>query len=122
MQPNEKFRSDLDQALRRSGGASEPMKLESLRAYFLGFFRKSVPEETLADLFATFQEKWRRDEDKALAWLGGVGSVLLQDYDGTPLSKEDWAGLRESVSLDQGSIDLDLLSYVMTLVVDHGAL
>lgn len=122
MQPTEKFRSDLDHALRRSGEASEPMKLESLRNYFYGFFRKNVPEETLADLFASFLGKWREDEEKALAWLGGVGSLLLQDYDGTPLSKEDWAGVREAITLDQGSIDLDLLSYVMTLVVDHGAI
>lgn len=120
MQATDKFRSDLDLALRRAGSSAEASRLEALRSHFYSSFR-NVPEGTLADLFTAFLAKWREGETKALDWLGGVGSLLLMDYDGTAFSKADWAEIREAVELEQGDIDLDLLTYVMTLVLDHGA-
>ncbi len=120
MQPTDKFRSDLGQSLRR-GGSSEKAQLESLRAFFLRSF-PAVSDEAKAALFAVFLEKRRSDPEAATAWLAGAGSVLLMDYDGTTFSREDWADIREAVTLDAERIDMDLLEYVMTLVLDHGAL
>ncbi|HET7838417.1 MAG TPA: hypothetical protein VFL04_01570 [Rectinemataceae bacterium] len=120
MQPTDKFRTDIDQALRR-GGADDRARLESLRSFFYRSF-PGVSEEAKASLFAAFLEKWRAEPEGAKAWLAGAGSVLFMDYDGTPFSREDWAELREAVSIDAERIDMDLLEYVMTLVLDHGAL
>lgn len=121
MQAIDKFHSDLNSALKRSGGAPETMRLEALRQFFYNEFR-SVPEEALAGLFTSFLEKWREGEEKALAWLGGVASLLMMDYDDTLFTKAEWADIKESVILGEDEIDLELLSYIMGLVLDHGAL
>jgi len=121
MQPTDKFRGDLDSCLRRCGDAPEQRKIEALRAHFLSYFR-ALPQETLAALFATFVEKRRADPERAMTWLSGVGSLLLMDYDGTPFDRGEWEEIREAVNLDSGEMDLDLLSYVMTEIVEHGAI
>jgi hypothetical protein len=122
MQDTDKFRTDLDRAIKRArSAASGTVDLEALRTFFYGSFR-NAPEESLAAFFSTFIEKWRADEEEATGWLASVGSILLMDYDGRPLSKADWQDIRESMALSAGEADLELLSYVMTLVVDHGAI
>lgn len=121
MQAIDKFHSDLASTLKRAGAAPDAQRLEALRQFFYTEFR-SVPEEALAGLFTTFLEKWRDGEEAALAWLGGVSSLLMMDYDGTPFTKDEWVDIKESIVLGEDEIDLELLSYVMGLVLDHGAL
>jgi hypothetical protein len=120
MQAVDKFRSDLDRAARKTSG-SDSARLESLRLFFLREF-PSVSKETMAALFDCFREKWSSGEEGALAWLGAVGSILLQDYDGSPLSTRDWQDLRDALSLGAEEMDLELLGYAMSLVLDHRAL
>jgi hypothetical protein len=121
MQPTDKFRTDLDQAARRAAGKGEAAEIEALRAFFYRSFPK-VGEETKSALFASYLEKRRDSVEAAAAWLSGVGSILLMDYDGTPFSKSDWIDIREAVVLEEDALDIDLLEYVMSLVLDHGAL
>jgi hypothetical protein len=119
MLPVDKFKTDLDQALRRAGPGNGA--LASIR----GFFEREFPAvrgETGDALMADFADKWRADPEAAAAWLGTVGSVIMQDYDGSPLSPEDWAGLREAFSAGSDELDLDLLTYAMSLVLEHKAL
>lgn len=120
MQPVDKFRSDLDQAMRRAGGpgGGEPTPL---RAFFDRQF-PAVRGETGDALFADFAERMAADPEAAAQWLGAVGSIILMDYDGTPLSRKDWAGLREAFEAGSEELDLDLLTYAMSLVLEHGAL
>lgn len=125
----EKFKSDLDQALRRAGAGAgagaAPSPGSPPPAGLRAFFERSFPGvrgETGAAILADFAEKWRADPAAALAWLGTVGSILLQDYDGEPLSREDWVSLREAFSAGSEEVDIDLLTYAMSLVLDHGAL
>jgi hypothetical protein len=119
MQPVEKYRTDLDQALRRAGSGTGA--LASIRAFFEREF-PAARGETADALIADFAEKRRVDPEAAAVWLGTIGSILLKDYDGSPLSPEDWAGLREAVSAGSGELDIELLTYVMSLVLEHGAL
>jgi hypothetical protein len=121
MQPTDKFRSDLDQAAHRAAGRGEAAEIEALRGFFYRSFPK-VGEEAKAALFATYLERRRASVPDAALWLGGVGSVLMMDYDGTPFEKADWEEIREAVVLEEEALDIDLLEYVMSLVVDHGAL
>jgi hypothetical protein len=120
MQPVDKFHTDLDQAMRRAEG-SGPAALASLRAFFDRQF-PAVRGETANALFADFAQKRRADPEAAAAWLQAVGSIILMDYDGSPLSAEDWAGLREAFAAGSDELDLDLLTYAMSLVLEHGAL
>jgi hypothetical protein len=121
MQPTDKFRVDLDQAARRAAGRGEAAEIEALRTFFFRSFPK-VGEEAKSALFASYLERRRADAAKASAWLSGVGSVLLLDYDGTPFGVDDWRDVKEAIVLEEEAIDIGLLEYVMSLVLDHGAL
>ena len=121
MQPTDKFRTDLDQAARRAAGRGEAAEVEALRSFFFRSFPK-VGEETKSALFASYIEIRRLSAEKAAAWLAGVGSILYMDYDGTAFTKAEWADIREAIVLEEASVDMELLEYVMSLVLDHGAL
>jgi hypothetical protein len=121
MQPTDKFRTDLDQAARRAAGKGEAAEIEALRTFFFRSFPK-IGEETKSALFASYLEERRTSAEKAAAWLAGVGSLLFMDYDGTKFTKAQWGDIREAIVLEEESIDIELLEYVMSLVLDHGAL
>jgi len=119
MLPAEKFKTDLDQALRRAGPGNGA--LASIRGFFEREF-PSVRGETGDALMADFADKWRSDPSAAAAWLGTVGTIIMRDYDGSPLSALDWAGLREAFAAGSDELDLELLTYAMALVLEHKAL
>jgi hypothetical protein len=48
--------------------------------------------------------------------------VLMMDYDGTAFSEADWREIRDAVALEEAYLDIELLEYVMSLVLEHGAL
>jgi len=95
--------------------------MEAVREFFFHSF-PTVPDEAKAALFTSFLEAWSSSPERATAWLAGVGSILLMDYDGTPFSPEEWADIRDSLSVAQNELDVDLLGYALSLVLDHGAL
>lgn len=117
----DKFRHDMDAALRRAGSDPVEQRQAAARRCFEEGFR-ALPQETVAALLASFEGRFRADEEKATAWLGGMASILLQDYDGTAFDAADWADLKEAADVGADEMDLDLLTYVMGLVLDHGAL
>lgn len=122
MQEIDKFRKNLDAALKRSASSGEAKRLEDLRQFFYQEFRP-IPQEALAAFFVSFLEVRRKDgEERGLAWLGGIASLLLQDYDGTDFSRDEWVDIKESLLVAQEEIDMDLLSYIMAFVLDHKAL
>jgi hypothetical protein len=121
MQPTDKFRTDLDQAARRAAGRGIAAEVEALRSFFFHSFPK-VGEEAMSSLFGAYLERRRASPDAASGWLSGVGSILMMDYDGTPFDKADWEEIREAIVLEEDKLDIELLEYVMSLVVDHGAL
>lgn len=119
MRETDKFRSDLERAARGRGGAGASN--DSLRSFFYRSF-PGVGEEAKSALFASYLERARASEEKAAEWLAGVGSVLMMDYDGSELSQADWRELRDAIALEEGDLDIGLLEYVMSLVLEHGAL
>jgi hypothetical protein len=121
MQPIDKFKADLDTAARRASGGGEAAEVEALRSFFHRSFPR-VGEEAKAALFASYLGRRRDSVEKAAAWLAGVGSILMMDYDGTPFAKEDWEDVREAIVLEEESLDIELLEYILSLVLDHGAL
>jgi hypothetical protein len=125
MQDCDKFRSDLEDWEKRTNSDKEGPRMESLRRLFFRCLR-GIPDEVLAGLFLTFQDKYLREgEDSRLnarEWLGGTVSLLLGEYDGTPFTQEEWRDIRETVNAGAGEIDLDLLTQIMELVMEHDAL
>ncbi len=121
MHASDKFRTDLGAALARASKADGGLAANDIDFFFRRNF-PAVPQGTRDDLLASFLERASRDRQKAEAWLGTVASIFFMDYDDTPLSDEDWAELRESTNLGADELDLELLSYVMGLVLDHHAL
>jgi hypothetical protein len=119
MREIDKFRSDLERASRGQGEAKAPA--ESLRAFFYRSF-PSIGEEAKSALFAAYLERRRASEDGAADWLAGVASVLMMDYDGTAFSEADWREIRDAAALEEGDLDIELLEYVMSLVLEHGAM
>ncbi len=119
MRETEKFRSDLGRAAGRTPGGAAA--IESLRSFFYKSF-PSVGEEAKASLFASYLERRRESPDSALDWLAAVGSVLAMDYDGSALTERDWRDIRDAVALEEEDLDIELLEYVMSLVLDNGAL
>ncbi len=122
MQAIDKLKSDLDDWARRNGAAAHDAKaLDGLRMTFSRSVG-SVPSETLAALFTAFLALYGGNREKALNWLGGVGSLLLMDYDGTEFSRAEWEEIREILTLDAGEIDMEILSYVLSQVMEHGGI
>jgi hypothetical protein len=58
----------------------------------------------------------------AIDWLGGVGSLLLMDYDDTTFTTDEWSEIRELLTVDAGEIDIEVLSYILGQVLEHGGL
>ncbi len=119
MRETDKFRSDLGRtAGRASSGAAA---IESLRSFFYRSFPR-VGEEAKASLFASYLERRRLSPDSALDWLAGVGSILAMDYDGSSFTEGDWRDIRDAIALEEENLDIELLEYVMSLVLENGAL
>jgi len=125
MQAVDKLKRDLDGWFTRQGGAPDSKAYDALRTLYkraLG----DIPESTVAAVYTTFLSFFASSGDrsgqKAIDWLGGLGSLLLMDYDGTEFTRAEWVEIREIVTLDSGDIDMDILSYVLTQVLDHGGI
>lgn len=119
MNASDRWKHELDETLRRLGQASEAKQAEALQTWLLCSFR-GIPSDLVDALLEGLAERLKRDRDKALTWLGAIGSILLLDYDGTALDREDWLGIKEAFADFGGEVDLDLLTYAMGLVVERG--
>lgn len=102
----------------RGKGGSKPGFAQTFAARHFG----RLPKETQDALALSFEERYVADPDKAADWAACMGSIFLEDYDGTDLSAEDWKELRDILSESAGELDMGLLSYAMGLVMEHKAL
>lgn len=121
MNSNDKMLSDLDSTLKRSRLSSGGHDLSSLSAG-LSRCMTVVPAAFRSRLAEGFSLHSGKGQDAAETWLKCIASILAQQYDGTELNQEEWIWLRDFLGAASGEMDLDLLSYAMGLVLDHGAL
>jgi len=122
MRPSDKLLSDLDDWDVRSAKNAQNGRLDSLRSLLLRSLG-GIPQDLAADVVERWAELSREADDgkRARAWLDGACLLLMMDYDEkTPLSREDWAEIREMVSAQAEDMDMDVVSYVMEHVLDHG--
>ncbi len=121
MKPSEKTRSDLLRSLveaEKAPGKARPALFKASVERYFGY----LPPSTREAIFLSFENKRRENADRASEWLAVMGGIFLKDYDDSPLSLDEWRKLRDILSMDAGELDMDLLSYAMTLIVEHKAL
>ena len=121
MKPSEKTRNDLERSLAEAGKLPASARASHFKACVERYFG-FLPPTAREDIFQSFAERLAKDAESASAWLLVIAGIFLQDYDGSPLSDEDWRELRDILSEGSGELDMDILSYAMTLVVEHKAL
>jgi hypothetical protein len=125
MKDVDKFLSDIARWKGAGPSGQDPAQLEALRRMFFEHLR-AMPNDLLSDIFMDFLERYSKDGEtgraRAIAWLSGIASLFSGEYDGTPFSSEDWESLRESVSANAGDMDIDLLTEIMSLILEHDAL
>lgn len=121
MKPSEKTRSDLLRSLAEAEKAQEKAKPAQFKASVERYFGY-LPPSTREAIFLNFENKRKEDADRASEWLAIMGGIFLKDYDDSPLSTDEWRELRDILSMDAGELDMNILSYAMTLVVEHKAL
>lgn len=122
MRPSDRLLSDLDDWADRSAREPEARRFESLKA-LLGRSLRGIP----GDLLDGIAERWSvlsrgpGGQQRARAWLDGACLLAFMDYEDDPvLDREDWAEIRELFSAEAETLDMDLLSYVLERVLDHG--
>jgi len=113
MRPSEKVKNDILGAAGRKSAAPE----RCVDEYF-GFLPGDA-REMLRDLFS---QKHETDAEDAAEWLATLGTIFAHDYDDSPLSLADWQTVRDIVACGAGEMDIDLVSYIMDLVMEHKAL
>jgi len=66
--------------------------------------------------------KLKTDPARMPLAIATFASVLLKEYDGTPLTLAEWKELRDLVSDCADELDMDNVTYAMSLIMDYGAL
>ncbi|MFZ4617957.1 MAG: hypothetical protein ACOYM2_17390 [Rectinemataceae bacterium] len=121
MQQSDRWKRQVSETLKRLGAAPPARKADALRDLAAQGFR-NLPPDFIAALFEGFAARLSLGKEAAADWLGAIGSILLMDYDDTPLSPDDWASLRDALRDASGELDLEVLTYAMALVVERGHL
>lgn len=120
MRPIEKLRSDLSRSAAELAKATEAQKTAVSRQivdrFFGGYASLKEP------LHRNFEELRLADTARAFEWLACVGGILARDFDDSPLDIDGWERIRDVMNEISGDLDMDTLTYAMTLVVDHRAL
>ena len=88
---------------------------------------RRLPDTMAEELFQHFSagnDCGSRDSlyDSCAQRLADAADLFLGDYDtdNDPLLPDDWEFVRDIVSERATDLDMDLVSYLMKLVVDHG--
>jgi hypothetical protein len=121
MKPSEKTRNDLERSLAEAGKLPDSARAAHFRACVERYFG-FLPQTAREDIIQSFAARHAKDAGSAVGWLLVVAGIFLQDYDGSPLPDDDWRELRDILSEGSGELNMDILSYAMTLVVEHKAL
>ncbi len=123
MNASDKFRSDTLRALSSINAVPENRRALALREVISRNF--SFLPSSMLDLLSDWAEERRlaKSNDEELAqWFCIVGSIFLRNYDGENLSPDEWSRIRDLASEGAGDLDLETLTYVLDLVLEHKAL
>ncbi len=121
MQASDKLRSDIARTVGKAR-LDAPLSVKEPLRILIERNLPMIPPGARDEVYASFSRKYDTKPDAAVTWLGDVCSVFLDEYEGSTLTKEDWIELRDIVNAEAGDFDIELLSRIMSLVLDNGAL
>lgn len=121
MTGTEKLISDIRRSLASIEPNGNPARAPSLEALIYQHF-SFLPESLRQSFSEVFILKYETDREKSKYWLEAVAGIFSQEYDGAKLSLEEWREIRDMISESAGDLPMDLLTSIMSLIVDHKAL
>jgi hypothetical protein len=119
MKPEIKAMNDLLDAL--SGLAARDWTAQEI-SKALGRALPAIPRPAIEILIGLTEEKFRSNPSRGPLVIATFAGVLLRQYDGTPLTLSEWRELRDLVSDCADELDMDTVTYAMSLIMDYGAL
>ena len=127
MFPSERFLARIGKF--RKSGRTDPaaQQVAAIRESFVDLNRH-VPIEIVEELLDHFTADLAEGPDDSpfdrCRKLADVMDVLHEQYDSDndPLTAEDWGAIGGVVSDNAPDLDMDLVTYVMKLAVDHKAI
>ncbi|MCX8013377.1 MAG: hypothetical protein N3A02_03695 [Rectinema sp.] len=82
----------------------------------------ALPRSAREALVSLALEKLRSNPERAPLVLATFAIILLKSYDGTPLTLSEWKELRDLVRDCADELDMDIVTYVMSLVMEYRAM
>jgi len=73
-------------------------------------------------LIGLADEKLKANPSRGPLVIATFAGVLLRQYDETPLTLSEWRELRDMVSDCADELDMEIVTYAMSLIMDYGAL
>lgn len=125
----DKFYSDADRLMTRAsvpGSLLEPRKCaQELIRLYMGWARDYGTLGT--DLAEYWEGKYANTlttpegRKSAIEWFGALLSLLAGQFEPSMnFSNDDWSEIRDSVNAEAEELDIELLSSIMTIIVDRG--
>jgi len=119
MKPEIKAMNDLFDSLSRLA-LYNPRAIELSKA--LSRALPGFPRSVIEILTGIADKKLTEDPTRGPLIVATYVGVLLQSYDETPLTIAEWRELRDLVADCADELDMDVVAYAMSLVVEYGAL
>jgi hypothetical protein len=125
----DKFYSDADRLMKRSAvpgnGLSAGALAQELRRLFLSWARDYGNLGTdLADYWVSAYESSLGTEEgrkNGVEWFGALLALLGGEFSpAMDFSHRDWEEIRDTVNAEADDMDIDLLSSIMTVIVERG--
>jgi hypothetical protein len=82
----------------------------------------AIPRPTIEILIGLTDGKLRANPSRGPLVIATFAGVLLRQYDETPLTLSEWREIRDLVSDCADELDMDIVAYAMSLIMDYGAL
>jgi hypothetical protein len=123
---SERFLGRVAKLRKEHREAPESEQVELVREAFTGLIR-SIPQRMVEEVFDQFTERLlsRAEDDRIFIdraeYLADVADLLAGQYDTEhdPLHPEDWRLVSEIVNDYAMDLEMNQLSYIMQLVVEH---
>ncbi|MDH7484374.1 MAG: hypothetical protein QHH01_07085 [Spirochaetales bacterium] len=81
----------------------------------------AIPHSVRQALTGIAIQKFEENTGRAPSIIASFASILLGDYDETPLTLSEWREIRDLVADGADELDMDIVTYAMSLVMDYGA-
>jgi hypothetical protein len=82
----------------------------------------TIPRSAMELLIGLADEKLKANPSRGPLVIATYAGVLLRQYDETPLTLSEWRELRDMVSDCADELDMEIVTYAMSLIMDYGAL